>query len=175
MRFIGSLLFLFFSANALASNLQAMIDAFVHVKCVSGTTQTLLVLENKTPYKLRIDKNGAISDEHINPSNFTIWDMEKFIEAASTHGKVVDEMSSRLNSHRFSMKHGELHFKPFEKKFWIYHGIEKYHKFKKGRDYAISISGLTLTAVHEDNYEETVVLSSNMALIPKECTSGGNH
>ncbi len=172
MRFIGSLFFLFYSGNALASNLQEMIDAFVHVKCVSGTTQTLLVLENKTPYKLRIDKNGAISDDNINPSNFAIWDMEKFIEAASTPGKVVDEMSSHLNSHQFSMKPGELHFKPFEKKFWIYQGIEKYHKFKKDRPYAISIGGLTLTAVHEDKYEETVVISSNMALIPKECTSG---
>ena len=175
MRFIGLLLVLFFSANAVASNLQEMIDAFVHVKCVSGVTQTLLVLENKTPYKLRIDKNGAISEGNINPSNFAIWDMEKYSQVVSTPGKVDDEMLSTLNSHRFSMKPGELHFKPFEKKFWIYHGVEKYHKFKKDRLYAISIGGLTLTAVHEDKYEETVVLSSNMALIPKECTSGVTH
>lgn len=171
MRFISSCLFLFLSGNAFASNIHAMIDAFIHVKCVSGTTQTLLVLENKTPYKLRIDKNQAISDENVNPSNFTVWDMEKYIEATSTPGKVVDEMSSHLNSHRFPMKLGELHFKQFEKKFWIYQGIEKYHKFKKGRLYAISIGGLTLTVVHDDKFEETVVLSSNMALIPKECTS----
>ncbi|ALZ75264.1 hypothetical protein [Rheinheimera sp. F8] len=119
----------------------------------------------------RIDENQAISDENINPSSFVVWDMEKFIEAASTPGKVVDGMSSHLNSHRFSMKPGELHFKPFEKKFWIYQGIEKYHKFKKDRDYAISISGLPFNVMHEDKYEEIAVLSSNMALIPKECTT----
>ena len=171
MRLISSFVFLFFSGNAFASNIQAMIDAFVHVKCVSGVTQTLLVLENKTPYKIQVDKNQAISDENINPSNFAIWDMEKYIQAASAPGKIIDEMSSHLNSHRFSMKPGELHFKPFEKKFWISQGIEKYHKLKKGRLYAISIGGLTLTVVHDDKHEETVVLSSNMALIPQECSS----
>lgn len=171
MKFNGLFLFLIFSTNVHANNLQSMIDAFVHVKCVSGVTQTLLVLENKTPYKLHIDKNQAISDDDINPSNFAIWDMEKFIESTSTPGKVDGELLSTLNGHQFPMKPGELNFKPFEKKFWVYKGIENYHKFKKDRLYAISIGGLTLTAVHEDKYEEIVVLSSNMALIPKQCTS----
>lgn len=170
MRSISPILFLFLSGNTFASNIHPMIDSFMHVKCMSGVTQTLLVLENKTPYKLRVDKNHAISDTNVNPSNFAVWDMEKYNEAALIPGRIVNGMSSHLDSHRFSMKPGELHFKPFEKKFWIFQGIEKYHKLKKGRLYAISIGGLTLTVVHDDKYEETVVLSSNMALIPNECT-----
>lgn len=171
MRFIGVFLLLFSCGNAFANNMQAMIDAFVHVKCVSGITQTLLVLENKTPYKLSIGENQTVSDENINPSSFVIWDMDKYSQAISTPGKIVDGMSSHLNGHKFSMEPGKLNFKPFEKKFWVYKGIEKYHKLKKDRLFAVSISGLTLNVVHEDKYEETVVLSSNMALIPRQCTS----
>lgn len=162
-----------FSGDVLSNNAQGMIEAYVHVKCVSATTETLVVLENKTPYKLFVNDNRALTDENFNPSNLILWDMEKYIAAYSNSGNNIMGMSFSLDNRNFNIRAGKLHFEPFEKKYWIVKGVERYFKFDSDKLYAFSLTGLTLDFIHEDKHVETVVFSSNMALIPESCSKAG--
>lgn len=159
----------FYSSTVWSYDVDSMIDAFVHVKCQPNGMTTLLVLENKTPYAIRIKKNGVISESELHPSVFSISDVEMRHKSLAGTGGGADPILKAAYGNRSSIKKGDVSLEPFAKKYWLYQGLEKYYKFDAEKTYLISTTFFPITVVYEDSSEQRVNLSSNLFIIPDAC------
>ena len=166
MRLITFLILTISSQLLSSAEMKGVVSAFVHVKCRGEILETLIVLENNSPYKLTVLENERINSKKVHPNIFSVYDALKLksykLGTSNSKGVKIEGEYKNISP----VKPQRFTFEPFEKRYWIYPSLKKHFKLNYDTEYLLKASDLVLHIEFEDGDSEYVFVHSNSLIIP---------